>query len=149
MEVILLEKVRNLGDIGDQVKIRPGFGRNFLIPQGKAVSATKTNVEKFAKMRAELLAKAEAVLKSAKERAEKLANLEVTIPAKVSDEGKLFGSIGVGTIAHAFNEKNADVKKSEINLPQGPIRQIGEHDITLSLHTDVIVTVKVKVVPEE
>lgn len=146
MEVILLEKIRNLGNIGDKVKVKTGYGRNFLIPEGKAVSATAANVEKFAKMRAELEAAAEKVLQSAQERAAKLANLIVTIEAKASEEGKLFGSIGTGNIVNALADLGFEVKKSEVILPQGQIRQIGEYEINLLLHSDVTQAIKLNVV---
>jgi large subunit ribosomal protein L9 len=149
MELILLEKIRNLGDIGNQVKVKSGFGRNFLIPEGKAVSATKENIEKFAKMKAELLAKSEEALQAAKARADILAKVVVTIPTRASEEGKLFGSVGVSTVAAALKKMDVPIKRSEISMPLGPIRQLGEHEVTLILHTDVATIIKVKVVPEE
>jgi large subunit ribosomal protein L9 len=149
MEVILLEKIRNLGNIGDQVKVKNGYGRNYLIPQGKVITATKANIEKYSKLRAELEQKAAALLHDAEIRVKALENVKVTIPAKASEEGKLFGSIGVSTIANALQEIGYKVKKSEINLPQGPIRQVGEYDITLLLHTDLTTTIKVNVIAQE
>jgi large subunit ribosomal protein L9 len=149
MEVILLEKIRNLGNIGDQVKVKTGYGRNFLIPEGKAVSATKANIEKFTKIRAELEQAAAVALEAAKERAAKLENLAVTISAKATEEGKLFGSIGTSMIVEAIKDAGFEVKKSEINLPNGPIRQTGEHVVHLLLHSDVTAIVKLNVVPTE
>lgn len=149
MEVILLEKIRNLGNIGEKVSVRAGHARNHLIPYGKAVMATEANVEKFAKMRAELEKHAAEALKLAQERAEKLANIVVTISSKATEEGKLFGSITGSTIASALKDLGFDVKKSEISMPQGAIRQAGEYEIILLLHTDVTVKVKVNVVAEK
>lgn len=149
MEVILLEKIRNLGNIGDKVKVKTGYGRNFLIPQGKAVTATAANVEKFTKIRAELEQAAIKVLQEAQERANTMANLVVTIAAKASEEGKLFGSVGTSVIINAIKDAGFEVKKSEINLPEGPMRQIGEYEIALLLHSDVSVPVKVKIVAAE
>lgn len=149
MEIILLEKIRNLGGIGDRVNVKTGYGRNFLIPQGKAVSATKANLEKIAQMRAELEKVANEALEKATARAKQLANFIVTIPAKATEEGKLFGSIGVSVIANAIKNAGFDVKRSEITLPQGPIRQLGEFDVVLLLHSDVSINVKIKVVPAE
>jgi len=149
MEIILLEKIRNLGGIGDRVNVKTGYGRNFLIPQGKAISATKANLEKIAQMRAELEKVANEALEKATVRAKQLANFAVTIPAKATEEGKLFGSIGVSVIANAIKNAGFDVKRSEITLPQGPIRQLGEFDVVLLLHSDVSINVKIKVVPAE
>ena len=149
MEVILLEKIRNLGDIGDTVKVKAGFARNFLLPQGKVVSATTKNVAQFEKRRAELEAKAAESLASAKARAEKLAQLSLNVAMKASEEGNLFGSVGTREIVKAFAAHDEKVDKNEIIFPEGPIHQIGEFEINLQLHTDVIVPVKVNVVAEE
>lgn len=149
MQVILLEKIRNLGGIGDKVNVKPGYSRNYLIPFGKAVSATKENLAKFETRRAELEKAAAEVLIATQARAEKLAELKVTIRAKASDEGKLFGSIGTREIAKALNDAGHKVTKSEVLLPQGAIRTIGEYPITLQLHSDVSVAVTLKVAPEE
>jgi large subunit ribosomal protein L9 len=146
MEVILLEKIRNLGNIGDQVKVKTGYGRNYLLPEGKAVSATSANIEKFAKMRAELEQAAAKTLQEAKDRAAKITGLIITVEAKASEEGKLFGSIGTSIIVNAIKDAGFEVKKSEISLPQGPIHQVGEYDIDLILHSDVTATIKLKVV---
>lgn len=148
MEVILLEKVQNLGNLGDKVKVRPGFGRNFLIPQGKAVFATKDNVAKFEERRAELERVAAEKLGAAQERANGMEGLTVTIACKAGDEGKLFGSVGIPEIADAMNAAGAPVEKAEIRLPEGALRQIGDYDISVHLHTDVDVNVKVSVVAE-
>lgn len=146
MEVILLEKIRNLGDIGSNVSVKPGYARNYLIPYGKAVVASKDNLEKFAKMRAELEESAAMALKEATERKEKIENSTVSIVAQATEEGKLFGSIGISTILKALHDAGLDVKKNEINLSQGPIRQLGEHEITLLLHADVTAIIKLNIV---
>lgn len=143
MEIIILEKIRNLGSIGEKVSVKAGHARNYLIPYGKAVMATIANLEKFAKIRAELEKNAVEILALAQERAEKLTGTVVTISSKASEEGKLFGSISASTIASSLNDIGFDVKKSEISMPQGPIRQAGEYDVVLLLHTDVIAKIKV------
>ncbi|MEM8983635.1 MAG: 50S ribosomal protein L9 [Pseudomonadota bacterium] len=149
MEVILLEKVENLGSIGDLVTVKPGYGRNFLLPQGKAKLATPANLKEFEALRAELEAKAAAELKDAQQRAETIAATELVIPAKTGGEGKLFGSIGTVDIAEAFSAKGVDVSRAEVRLPEGPLRTSGEHDISLHLHSDVDVDVKISIVAEE
>ena len=146
MQVILLEKIRNLGSIGEEVTVKSGFARNYLVPYGKAVMATKANLEKFSKMRAELEAKAAAELKQAEERAAKLKDLVVTITMKATEDGKLFGSVSAANIADSLKEMNIDVAKKEISLPQGAIRQTGEYEVNLFLHTDITVKVKVNVI---
>ncbi len=148
MQVILLEKIRNLGSLGEQVKVKPGHGRNYLIPQGKAVRATEENIAKFEARRAELEKAAAGALAAAKSRSEKLANLVIEIKAKASEEGKLFGSVGSRDIVEAINAKGEEVEKSEIELPNGVIRQTGEFEVFVQLHTDVSVGIKVKVVAE-
>lgn len=149
MEVILLEKVRNLGNLGEQINVKSGYGRNFLIPQGKAVMATKENVAKFEERRAELEAKAAELLAAAESRAAKLAELgAVTIAANAGDEGKLFGSIGAGDIADAISAAGVEVAKSEVKLPEGSIRNTGEFELMIQLHTDVSQNVNVTVVAE-
>ncbi len=150
MEIILLEKIRNLGDVGKKVAVKGGYARNYLIPYGKAVSATSANLEKFEKMRAELEKNANESLKIANERAEKLTKAVVTIPVKATEEGKLFGSVSVGVITEALKKAGFDdVKKSEVSIPEGPIRQVGEYDIDLILHTDVVVKIKANIVASE
>ena len=148
MEVILLEKVANLGTLGDKVKVKAGYGRNFLVPFGKAVPATKANVAEFEARRAELEKAANEKLGAAQQRAEQLNEIELTITAKAGDEGKLFGSIGTRDLAESISAVGVEVAKSEVRLPAGPIRTIGEFDIALQLHTDVSATVKVFVEAE-
>ncbi|TBW56190.1 50S ribosomal protein L9 [Marinobacter halodurans] len=148
MEVILLEKVANLGSLGDKVKVKAGYGRNFLLPFGKAVPATEANVKEFEARRAELEKAAAEHLAAAQARAEKLEGAAFTITSKAGDEGKLFGSIGVRDIADAVTAGGTEVEKSEVRMPEGPLRAIGEYDIELQLHTDVEVTVKITVVAE-
>lgn len=149
MEVILLEKVRNLGDLGEQIKVKSGFGRNFLIPQGKAVMATRDNVAKFEERRAELEAKAAEKVAAAEVRAAKLAELgNVTIEANAGEEGKLFGSIDAGNIADAITAAGAEVSKMEVKLPEGSIRHTGEFELTIQLHTDVTQNVTIEVIAE-
>ena len=147
MEVILLEKIRNLGNIGDKASVKAGYARNYLVPYGKAVVANEANLIKFAKMRDALEKNAAEALKFAKERAVKLENAVITVPMKATEEGKLFGSVNTSTIANALKEAGFDVKRSEVSMPQGPIRQVSENEITLLLHTDVTVKIKVNVVP--
>jgi large subunit ribosomal protein L9 len=149
MEVILLEKIRNLGNIGDKVKVKPGFGRNFLLPQGKAAAATSENVAKFEKMRAELEKKAAELLAVAKSRAEAIAKLTINVPMRASEEGKLFGSVGTREIAAAVKNAGVEIDKSEIILPEGPIHELGEFEVNLQLHTDLNVPLKINVVTEE
>ncbi|MEC8021491.1 MAG: 50S ribosomal protein L9 [Pseudomonadota bacterium] len=148
MDVILLERVRNLGNLGDEVSVKNGYGRNFLIPQGKAVRATAANREVFESRRAELEAQAAGQLKAAEDRAAGLAELAVTIAARASDEGKLFGSVGSREIADAVTEAGQEVSKDEVLLPVGPLRSIGEFTVDLQLHSDVTASVTVNVIPE-
>lgn len=145
MEIILLEKVQNLGDLGDKVNVKPGFGRNFLIPTGKAVPATESNVAAFEARRAELEKAAAEKLTAAQARADKLADLSVTITRKASDEGKLFGSVSNIDVAEAVSAAGVEVSKAEVRMPEGAIREIGEFDIDIHLHTDIDSTVKVVV----
>lgn len=149
MQIILLDKVANLGGLGDNVTVKSGYARNFLFPQGKAVPATKANIEKFEARRAELEAKLAADLAAANDRAAKVAALgEVTIASKAGDEGKLFGSVGTRDIADAITEAGVAVSKAEVKLPNGTLRETGEFDIDLQLHAEVIATVKVVVIAE-
>ena len=148
MDIILLERVRNLGNLGDEVSVKNGYGRNFLIPQGKAVRATAANREVFEGRRAELEAQAAAQLKAAQDRAAGLAELAVTIAARASDEGKLFGSVGSREIADAVTEAGQEVSKDEVLLPVGPLRSIGEFTVDFQLHSDVTASVTVNVIPE-
>ncbi|CAH0991589.1 50S ribosomal protein L9 [Sinobacterium norvegicum] len=148
MQVILLEKVGKLGGLGDQVNVKSGYGRNFLFPQGKAVPATAPNVEAFEARRAELEAAAAEKLGGAEARAEKLSAVAVTIEANAGDEGKLFGSIGARDIAEAITAAGVEAAKSEIRLPNGPVREVGEFEITVQVHSDVKAVVKLSVVAE-
>ena len=150
MQVILLETIKNLGDLGSVVDVRPGYGRHFLIPQGKALPATKNNLAEVEERRAELEKQAAELLSAAEARAEKLAEATITVGAKSGDEGKLFGSVGTANIADAISEQTGvAVEKAEVKLPLGAIRQTGEYEIDLSLHADVTVTIKLTVVPQE
>jgi large subunit ribosomal protein L9 len=149
VEVILLEKIRNLGALGERVKVKSGYGRNFLIPKGKAVFATEANVKKFELRRAELEATEAAALKVAQDKQQALAKLAVvTITAKAGDEGKLFGSVGTRDIADAITKAGVGVVKSEIMLPAGVLRHIGEYDIDIELHGDMTATIKLNITPE-
>jgi large subunit ribosomal protein L9 len=148
MEVILLSKVENLGNLGDVVKVRNGYARNFLIPYGKAKVATKSNVAEFEARRAELEKAAAEALAQAQARAAQLEGVAVTIAGKAGTEGKLFGSIGTAEIADALTAAGHAVEKREVRLPTGPLRAVGEYEIDLHLHTDVNTTVKVNVIAE-
>ncbi len=148
MEVILLEKVANLGSLGDKVNVKAGYGRNFLLPYGKAVPATEANLKAFEERRAELEKAAAEKLSAAQARAEALEGAAFTISSKAGEEGKLFGSIGVRDIADAITTGGTEVEKSEVRLPEGPIRVTGEYEIELQLHSDVEVTIKLAVVAE-
>ena len=149
MELILLQKVANLGNIGDRVKVKSGYGRNFLLPQGKATVATPDNIAKFEARRAELEKVAQDELKGAQGRAAKLEGVKLSLSAKAGGEGKLFGSVGTSDIAEALNKAGHKIERSEVRLPQGPIRQAGEHTVQLHLHTDVTIELPVVIVPEE
>jgi large subunit ribosomal protein L9 len=149
MEIILLDKIANLGGLGDTVIVKSGYARNFLFPQGKAVPATKANVEKFEARRAELEAKIAEGLSVAQARADKITELgEVTIAAPAGDEGKLFGSIGTRDIADAITAAGVEVTKAEVKLPTGTLREIGEFDIDLQLHSEVTATAKLVIIQE-
>lgn len=149
MEVILLEKVGKLGDIGDVANVKAGFGRNYLIPQGKAVFATKENLAEFETRRADLEAAAATRLTEAQTRADKLAEIgSVTIKAIAGDEGKLFGSVGTREIEEAINAAGGVITKSEINLPDGAIRSVGEFAVELRLHTDITQSITIVVEAE-
>ena len=148
MEVILLERFGNLGDLGDEVTVKGGYARNYLIPQGKAVRATAENRSVFEGRRAELERAANEQLGEAQARAEKLQGLVVTLLVKAGEEGKLYGSVGTKDIADAVTAERAEIAKSEVKLPEGVIRAIGEYEVDLQLHSDVIVTVQVNVVAE-
>jgi len=149
MEVILLEKIANLGDIGDRVKVKPGFGRNYLLPGGKATLATPANIAKFESRRAELETKAATDLESARARAAALEGFRLSITAKAGSEGKLFGSIGTADIAEACLQAGQRIERAEVRLPGGPIRMVGDHVITLHLHSDIDIPVPLTVIAEE
>jgi len=148
MQVILLEKVAKLGNLGDKVNVKSGFGRNFLIPYGKAVPATEASVAEFESRRAELQAAADEALAAAQARAEAMADLTVTIEANAGDEGKLFGSIGTKDVADAITAAGHEVVKAEVRMPNGVIREVGVVEITLQFHSDVSTVVSIAVVPE-
>lgn len=149
MEVILLEKVANLGNIGDLVRVKSGYGRNFLLPKGKATLATPANIAAFEARRAELERKQAEELTAAQGRVAQLEALVLRITAKAGSEGKLFGSIGTVDIAEACTAAGVAVERSEVRLPEGPIRTVGEHMVSLHLHADVNVAVRVEVAAEE
>ncbi|HBK54769.1 MAG TPA: 50S ribosomal protein L9 [Xanthomonadales bacterium] len=148
MELILLQKVQNLGSLGDKVRVKAGYGRNYLIPYGKAVPATEANIEMFRQRRAEYEAKAKAALEGAEGRKARLDGLTVTVRANASPEGKLFGSVGPRDIAEACTAAGQSLSKSEVVMGEGPIRHVGEYDVQVVLHADVETTVKVLVVAE-
>ncbi len=142
MDVILLDKVGKLGNVGDKVTVNAGFGRNFLIPQGKALPATASNVAEFEERRAELEAAAAEKRTAAEARAEKLVELSVTITTNAGDEGKLFGSIGARDIADAVTAAGVEVAKAEVRLPEGALREVGEYDVDIQVHSEVTQSVK-------
>ena len=149
MDVILLQKVANLGNIGDRVKVRSGFGRNFLLPEGKATLATPDNIARFEARRVELERLAREHMVSAEERAAAMKDFKLTIHAKAGTEGKLFGSIGTSDIAEACSQAGFKVERSEVRLPSGPLRMVGEHQVNLHLHADIDVPLHVAIVAEE
>ena len=148
MQVILLAKVENLGNLGDKVKVKPGYGRNFLVPQGKAVPATAANVAEFEAKRAEYEAKAKATFDGAEGRKARLEGATVTIAANASTEGKLYGSVGPREIAEALTKLGTPVEKSEVVMGEGALRHVGEFEVVVHLHADVETTVKVVVEAE-
>jgi len=148
MNVILLERVNNLGDLGDEVSVKPGFARNYLIPNAKAVQANNANREVFEQRRAELEAKAQGILGEAKARAEKIEGHILTIMVKSGEEGRLYGSVGTQDIADALVADGHAVERSEVRLPDGAIRALGEYEIAVQLHSDVTAGIKVAVVEE-
>lgn len=150
MEIILLDKIAHLGGLGDTVKVRNGYARNFLLPQKKAVLATPANLKKFEEERMQYAAKIAAELSAAQDRANKVAELgSITIASNAGDEGKLFGSIGTRDISEALTANGVEIHKSEVRMPEGVIRSIGEYEIALQLHADVKAEIKVIVVPEK
>ena len=148
MEIILLEKIANLGALGDRVKVKPGYARNFLIPKGKATVATGANLARFEARRAELERVAAETLAKARARAEQLAELIVTLSVKTGSEGRLFGSVGPADIASAVSAAGIELQKQEVRLPTGSIRQIGEYDVDLHLHGEVKTQIRVNVIAE-
>jgi large subunit ribosomal protein L9 len=148
MEIILLEKIPNLGGLGDKVSVKPGYGRNYLIPQGKAVVANAEKIEQFEQRRAELEKKAADTLAAAQSRSATISALKVTITHKAGDEGRLYGSIGTRDIAEAVTAAGVAVEKSEVRLPMGPIRHIGDYEIGIQLHGDVVAILPLTVAAE-
>ncbi|HEX7768456.1 MAG TPA: 50S ribosomal protein L9 [Dokdonella sp.] len=149
MELILLQKVKNLGNLGDKVNVKPGYGRNYLVPQGKATAATAENIAEFEQRRAEYEAKANQQLAGAEARKAQLENASVTVKANASPEGKLFGSVGPRDIAEAFTAAGMALDKSEVVMGEGPLRHVGEFEVQVHLHADVHTTVKVVVAAED
>lgn len=149
MQIILLEKVANLGGLGEVVKVKDGFARNYLIPQGKAKRATAANMAEFEKRRAELEAVAAASLAKAQEKGEKLDGYTLNLTQKAGVDGKLFGSVTNFDVADALAKQGIEVHKSEVRMPQGPIKTVGEHPVKVALHTDVVVTITVAVAGEQ
>lgn len=148
MNIVLLEKINNLGQLGDQVNVKAGFGRNFLIPQGKALPATAANLEMFESRRAELEKSANEALADAKARSEQLVDKEFVIVRKAGEEGKMFGSVTNGDIADAISATGVSVAKREVRLPEGAIRELGQYTIAIHLHTDINVDVVIRVEAE-
>ena len=148
MNIILLEKINNLGALGEKVKVKSGYGRNFLIPQGKAIPATPANLEKFESQRAELEKLAAESMASAQVRAEQLNGKEIVIVRKAGDEGRMFGSVTNGDVAEAISAAGIEVAKREIRMPSGAIRELGEYEITIHLHSDVNATISLLVEAE-
>ena len=149
MEVILKEDIKNLGEIGDVVSVKPGYGRNFLVPQGKAVFATADNLKNLEQQKEELRKKQEGELSILREKAQTFEGLKLTIEANVTEEGTLYGSIGTIDIANAANEKGIELERSYINMPEGPIKTIGSHDVELLFHPEIQVIINVEVVGGE
>ena len=149
MDIILLQKVANLGNIGDRVKVKSGYGRNFLLPKGRATLATPANIARFEAIRTDLERKANEELAAAQQRAESLRDVKVTITSKAGAEGKLFGSVGTTDIAEAVTRMGLTLARSEVRLPTGPLRNIGEHHVALHLHADIDVSLIVNIIAEE
>ncbi len=149
MDVILLENISNLGSLGDKVNVKAGFGRNYLVPQGKAVPATASNTAEFEERRADLEAAAATTLAAAEARAETINALGlISIPANAGEEGKLFGSVGTRDIAEAIVAAGCEVDKSEVRLPEGALRDLGEYEVAIQVHGDVFAAVAIAVIPE-
>lgn len=149
MEVILLEKIENLGALGDKVTVKSGYGRNYLVPSGRAVSATKENLETFEARRAELEKEAAEAVAVAEARRAKIEELSIVISGKAGDEGRLFGSVGTSDIADAATAAGVEVAKREVRLPDGPFHNTGEFEVVIHLHTDVNATLKLSIISEE
>jgi large subunit ribosomal protein L9 len=149
MEVILLEKIANLGAMGDKVNVKPGYGRNFLIPQGKAAAATAENIAEYEARRAELEKAAAEALAAAEARRDQLVDKVITIASMAGEEGKLFGSVGTADIAHALTEAGVAVERNDVRLPEGAFRAVGEYDVQIQLHTDVDATIKLLIEAEK
>jgi len=149
MEIILLEKIENLGAMGDRVKVRSGYGRNYLVPKGKAKPATAENIAAFEAMRAELEQAAGEALATAESRRARLEGMSITIAANAGDEGKLFGSVGTADIADAIKAMGVEVDRHEVRLPNGVFRQVGEFEVLLHLHSDVEAIIKLSITPEK
>lgn len=145
MQVVLLERVKNLGHLGDLVNVKPGFARNYLLPYGKAVQATKDNLEHFEQRRAELEEKAQTLQAEAEQRAKQLDDFVLTISKKSSEEGRLYGSVAEADVAQAIQSQGVTVNKKEVQLPEGPIRYTGDHTVHLHFHSDVVVDLTVSV----
>lgn len=148
MQVILLEKIVKLGELGEQVVVKAGYARNYLIPQKKAVPATADNIQLFETQRAEFQQVADARIKEATARAQRIESISVTLTVKAGEEGKLFGSVGVKDIAEAAAEMGVDISKAEVRMPLGPIRELGDFEIAVHLNSEVDATLKVSVVPQ-
>ncbi len=147
MQVILQENVRKLGKLGDKVEVKSGYGRNYLIPQKKAVFATPENIAQFERRRAELEEKAGKLYEESEKRAEKINGLNLIIPAQASEEGKLFGSVGVNEINQALLAQSVEIAKREIVMPEGPIHSVGEYIVEIHVHSDIVANLKVQIVP--
>ena len=148
MEIILLEKIDNLGAMGERVKVKPGYGRNYLVPKGKARPATAENIAAFEAMRAELEKSAADSLAAAEARRDQLADMSITIAANAGDEGKLFGSVGTADIADAISAAGVTIERHEVRLPEGAFRQVGDYEVQLHLHADVNATIRLSIVAE-
>jgi len=149
MEIILLDKIANLGAMGDKVNVKPGYGRNYLIPQGKAAAATAANIAEYESRRAELEKASADVLVAAEARRAQLLDTVITIASLAGEEGKLFGSVGTADIASAISATGVEVERNEVRLPEGAFRVLGEHDVLVQLHTDVAVTIKLLIEAEK
>ncbi len=146
MEIILLENIARLGEFGDIVKVRPGYARNYLIPTGKAKYATEENRAEIGKRMTELKQREDEILATAQARAEALAGLAITVSAETQEDGRLFGSVSINDIAHAIADTGGDVQRHELRMPDGPLRELGNHEVEVHLHADIDVHVKVSVV---